>query len=541
MSGREPTEPMEVHKWVVAGTVLTGTIMAVLDASIVNVALPSMTGTFGASVEEITWVVTGYILAQVIMMPLTALLSARFGRRNFYLFSLALFTLSSMFCGVAQTLPVMVFFRVLQGLAGGVLTIVSQAILRESFPPEEQAMAMGMYGLGVVVAPAVGPTLGGWITDSFTWPWVFYVNVPIGFLSIVLVSRFIHDPPYLVRRKGNIDLTGVAFLAVGLGALQLMLEQGQRNDWFASNYIDTLAVAAAMGLALFVWWEIRSKDPAVNLRLLKNVPFTSATALGAVLGAGLFGTLFLLPMFLQRLLGYTAMLSGEALIPRSLAMAVIMPLGGRVYNRLGPRLLVGAGLAVSAYSFWELSHLTMDTGFWDIFWPQMWQGVGFALIFLSLSTAALAYIPKPEMTQAAGLYNVVRQVFGSVGIAASASILTRSTIQYHAILGESITPYHAPAQEFIRGATARLGGMGADPATSHLMALKILDLRVTQQAAVLAYNHVFSLVAVLFLVSIPLVFLLTAGGPPPAPRSAAGGRPSPEASPGSPAGPVSAE
>jgi DHA2 family multidrug resistance protein len=532
MSGDRIQERPEVHKWVVAGTVLTGTIMAVLDASIVNVALPSMTGTFGASVEEITWVVTGYILAQVIMMPLTALLSARFGRRNFYLFSLALFTVSSMFCGVARTLPLMVFFRILQGVGGGVLTIVSQAILRESFPPEEQAMAMGMYGLGVVVAPAVGPTLGGWITDSFTWPWVFYVNVPIGFLSIVLVSRFIHDPPYLVRRKGRIDLRGVAALAVGLGSFQLLLEQGQRNDWFESNYITTLAVIAAAGMILFVWQELRSREPAVNLRLLKNVPFTSATSLGAVLGAGLFGTLFLLPMFLQRLLGYTAMLSGEALIPRSLAMAVILPLGGRVYNRLGPRLLVGAGLLVSAYSFWELSHLTIDTGFWDIFWPQLWQGVGFALIFLSLSTAALAYIPKPDMTQAAGLYNVVRQVFGSVGIAVYASILTRSTTQYHAILGESVTAYHAPARQFLQAATARLTGMGTDASTAHQMALRILDLRVTQQAAVLAYNHVFRLVAILFLASLPLVFLLKSGGEAAPARSGPQRSPPPSPPPG---------
>lgn len=505
-SSRQQGPP--VHKWVVAGTVLTGTIMAVLDASIVNVALPSMTGTFGASVEEITWVVTGYILAQVIMMPVTAFLSARFGRRNFYLFSLALFTLASMFCGVARTLPVMVVFRILQGAASGVLTIVSQAILRESFPPEEQAMAMGMYGLGVVVAPAVGPTLGGWITDRFTWPWVFYVNVPIGLLSFTLVSRFIHDPPYLVRRRGKMDLTGVAFLAVGLGALQLLLEQGQRNDWFASRYITALGIVAVTGLVLFVWQELRSPEPAVNLRLLKNVSFTSATALGAVLGAGLFGTLFLLPMFLQRLLGYTALLSGAALVPRSLAMAAIMPLGGRVYNRLGPRVLVGSGFLVSAYSFWELSHLTITTGFWDIFWPQLWQGVGFALIFLALSTAALAEIPRPDMTQAAGLYNVVRQVFGSVGIAVYASILTHATTKYHAILAEGTTPFHEPTRQFLHGATARMMQNGADPEAARLMALKVLDLRVLQQSAVLAYNHVFGIAAILFMVSTPLVLFL---------------------------------
>ncbi len=496
------------HKWLVAGTVLIGTVMAVLDSSIVNVALPSMTGTLGVTVEEITWVVTGYILAQVIVMPITALLSERYGRKNFYLFSVGLFTISSMACGAARTLPLMVVFRVLQGVGGGVIMTVAQAILRETFPAEEQGMAMGIYGMGVVVAPAIGPTLGGWLTDTYSWPWVFFINVPIGVLNVIMITRVIQDPSYLERHKGSIDWGGLALLATGLGALQLMLEQGERNDWFSSDFIVTLAGVAVVGMIWFVVHELRTGRPAVNLRILKNSSFASATAIGGVLGMGLYGSLFLLPLFLQNLLGYPAMLSGEALMPRSLAMAVIMPLGGRVYNRIGPRILVGAGLVVSAFSFLELSHLTPDMGFWDIFWPQVWQGVGFALIFVALSTAALATIPRKQMTQATGLYNVVRQVFGSVGIAVAATELARSTRRYHAILGEHITAYGATSQSQLQ---AMIGGMmarGADAVTARVEAMKLMDARVLRQAAVLAYNHVFALVTFLFALAIPLVILL---------------------------------
>ena len=263
---------------------MTGTIMAVLDASIVNVALPSMSGELGATVEEITWVVTGYMLSNVIVMPLIAWLSARFGRTRFYVASVVLFTLSSMGCGLARTLPVLVGFRVLQGFGGGVLMTVSQAILRETFPPAEQGLAMGIYGMGVVLAPAFGPTLGGWLTDQYSWPWIFYVNVPIGILNLVLVQRFIRDPPYLTRERGRIDWQGIALLALGLGALQLMLEQGERHDWFASSFIVVLAVTAAIGIIVFVWRELAGDRPAVDLRLLGNASFSSATALGGVLG-----------------------------------------------------------------------------------------------------------------------------------------------------------------------------------------------------------------------------------------------------------------
>ena len=500
--------PHHPNKWVVAGTVLIGTIMAVLDSSVVNVALPDMSGTLGATIEEITWVVTGYILAQVIFMPITALLSSRFGRKNFYVASVVLFTVASMACGLARSMPVMILFRAIQGAGGGVMITVSQAILRESFPPEEQGTAMGLFGVGTVLAPAIGPTLGGWLTDQYSWPWVFYVNVPIGVVAVLLVLRYVEDPPYLVRQKGRIDWAGLGAMTVGLGAFQLMLEKGQDLDWFQSSVIVWLAVISVVFLAGFIWRELRTSGPAVDLSLFRNVPFASATALGGVLGMGLYGALFLLPLFLQEVLGYPAMKSGIALMPRSLAMAVVMPIGGLLYNRLGPRVLVGTGLAISAYSFWDLAHLTTDTGIWDLMLPQIWQGVGFGMLFVALSTAALSSIPRSRMTAASGLYNVVRQVLGSVGIALAATELVRSQSKYHDVLAEHVTPYGAATQDWLQRATAGMMSAGADVVTATGRAIKLLDFRVMRQAIALAYNHVLLLVAALFVISLPLVLLV---------------------------------
>jgi MFS transporter, DHA2 family, multidrug resistance protein len=503
---------LPAHKWIIAGSVMLGTVMAVLDTTIVNVALPSISGTMGATIEQITWVVTGYILANVIIMPLVALLSQRFGRKNFYLASVVIFTLASMACGLARNLPTMVFFRALQGIGGGVLLTVSQAILRETFPAEEQGTAMGIFGLGVVLAPAFGPTLGGWLIDKYSWPWIFYINVPIGIINLLLVSRFVEDPPYLIRRKGDIDWLGLGLMIVGLGALQLMLESGQRNDWFESGFVVRLAILAVVGLTLFVWRELTAEHPAVDLRILKNVSFASATALGGILGIALNGSLFLLPLFLQNLLGYPAMKSGLALMPRSLAMAVIMPIGGRFYNKLGPRLLVGVGLIVTGLSFWQLSHLTSQVGFMDILWPQVWQGVGFSLIFVALSTAALATIARPEVTAATGLYNVSRQVFGSVGIAVSATQLTAGVTRYHSILAEHVGVANAAAVSWLSSVTsAMMARTGVDAQTAHQQALKLLDGMVTRQATVLSYNRIFVLVSLLFVIALPLVFLLKRG------------------------------
>lgn len=496
------------HKWLVTITVMTGTLMAALDMSIVNVALPHMRGSLGASIEEITWVSTGYILSSVIIMPIIAFLSSRFGRKRFYLFSVVLFTGSSMLCGIAWDLPSMIVFRVIQGLGGGTLIPLSQALLRETFPTEEQATAMSLYGLGVILGPAFGPTLGGWLTDNYSWPWIFYINVPVGILNMLLILRFIEDPPYLVREKGKVDLAGLFLMAIGLGALQVMLEKGDQKDWFTSNMIRYLAVAAFVGLVLFIIRELTTDRPAVNLRILKDINFSSGSFLGGILAMGLFSSIFVLPLFLEQLLGYPAYDAGLALMPRSLAMAASMPLTARMYRRTGPQFPIALGLFINAVSFYQFSVLNLEVGYWDIFFPQFLQGIGFGLIFVALSTAVLSSIEKPVMTAASGLYNVIRQVFASIGIALAATFLTRGEVRYRAILTEHVTSYNNAASQSLDQILSYLSSKGAVGSGSDIEAFKLLEGIIQRQAGMLAYNHVFFLIAVLFLFSIPLALLV---------------------------------
>jgi len=497
------------YKWLITLTVMSGMIMSALDMSIVNVALPHMRGSLSASVEEITWVSTGYILSNVIVMPIVAFLSSRFGRKNFYIFSVLSFTIASMLCGIAWDLSSMVIFRIIQGIGGGALIPISQSILRETYPPEEQAMAMGIYGMGIVLGPAIGPTLGGWLTDNYSWPWIFYINVPIGIINILMILRFIEDPPFLVRETGKVDALGLSLMTCGLGALQIMLEQGEQRDWFDSRFIMYLAVIAAAGLILFIWRELQTDKPAVNLRILKNINFTSATFLGGILGLALMSSLFVLPLLLQQLLRYPAFDSGLALLPRSLAMAVILPIAGRLYNRLGPRLLIGSGLFLNAVSFYQLSVLSLDIGFWDIFFPQFLQGIGFGMIFVSLSTAALSTIEKHLLTAAAGLYNVVRMVFGSVGIALAATILDRGDNFNRARLMEHVTVFGDKTNQMLQSLTQYFYSRGMDMADAQHKAMKAVEGIVMRQASMISFNYLFWLIAVLFLISIPLIFLIT--------------------------------
>ncbi|HKK28020.1 MAG TPA: DHA2 family efflux MFS transporter permease subunit [Gemmatimonadota bacterium] len=497
------------NKWLVTMSVMTGTIMSVLDISIVNVALPHMQGSLGASVEQITWVSTGYILTEGYMMPLVSLLSAKIGRKRYYMLSVMLFAVASALCGTSSSLTELVVFRVLQGVGGGALIPLSQAILLENFPHEERGTAMGIFGIGVVLAPALGPTVGGWITDHYGWPWIFFINVPVGLLNLMLVNYFVEDPPYARRREVSIDWTGMGFLAVGLSCLQVMLEKGQKEQWFQSDLIRWLAGLAVVGLAAFIWWELRKADePAVNLRLFKNVPFASATLIGGILGVGLYASVFILPLFLQNLLGYPAFNSGLTLMPRSLAMGVVFPIAGRLYNRAGPKLLIGSGLTLSVIAFWQLGQLDINVGFWDLFWPQVIQGVGFALIFVALSTAAVAELRKDQMSDATGLYNVVRRVFGSAGVALAATQLDDRRTGYHVALGRHITEARQSVASWIESATHGFQSLGATPEMARQKAMAALDGIVSRQAAMLAFNHVFYLMAIVFAVALPLIFFL---------------------------------
>jgi DHA2 family multidrug resistance protein len=496
------------EKWLITSAVMMGTLMGGISGSIINVALPHMRGSLSASIEEIAWVSTGFMLSSVIVMPIIALLSSRFGRKNYLIFSVLTFTIASMFCGIAWDLDSMVFFRIIQGIGGGALIPIAMAVLRETFPPKEQAQAMSIFGLGVMLGPAFAPTIGGWITDHYSWRWCFYINVPFGALTIYLIMRYVVDPSYLIREKGKMDIPGLMFLAAGLGSLQIMLERGQRENWLSSSFIQFLALIAILGLVLFIWRELTTEKPAVNLRILKDLNYASGTALGSILNMGLMGGIFILPLFLQQLLQYPAYDSGIALLPRSLSMAMAMAIGGRLYNHIGPKPLVGGGLVVCFFSSYWLSRLALDVGYWDIFAAQFLQGIGFGFLFVSLSTASLSTIQLPMMTAATGLHNVIRHMFGSIGIAMSATFLSRSESIYRTMLMENINTYRNVTNDRLRLFSSYFFSRGFDQVTADSKALKILQAIVMRQSMMLSFNHVFFLVALLFIVAIPFVFFL---------------------------------
>jgi DHA2 family multidrug resistance protein len=513
-----PAVPVEhdgvrrVNPWLVTIAVTVGTLMGALDTSIVNVALPYIRANLGVTVTEVTWISTGYIIALVIIMPLTAWLGATFGRKRVYMTCLALFTTASFFCGTARSLVMLLVFRVIQGLGAGALQPTEQAILRETFPVEKQAMAMGIYGLAVMIGPAIGPTLGGWITDNYNWPWIFYINIPIGIVGLWLVDRFVHDPPYLKAQRGTagVDALGIGLLTVGLASLQTVLEEGESHDWFNSNLIRALALVAVTALVLFVAWELHAPKPAVDLSVLKNASFTTGTLIGGILGVSLFASLFLLPLFMQELLGYPATKSGLVLMPRSLVMLLLMPVAGALYNRLGPKLMIGSGLLIAGIAPLMMSHFTLKTGGMPLFWPQVIQGLGFVLIFVALSTVALAGIERPKLTSAAGLYNLVRQLGGSFGTAIFATMLERLQQANHAVLVRHLDPYNPAFVERLQSTLQGFVAGGIDPGQARTMALRLLEGVVEQQALVLAFERVFFLIGLLFFACLPLVLLLKA-------------------------------
>ncbi len=498
------------NPWLVTIAVTVGTLMGALDTSIVNVALPYIRANLGVTITEVTWISTGYIIALVIIMPLTAWLGLTFGRKRVYMTCLAVFTLASFFCGSARSLMSLLIFRVIQGAGAGALQPTEQAILRETFPAEKQALAMSLYGLAVMIGPAIGPTLGGWITDNYNWPWIFYINIPIGIGGLWMVNRFVHDPPYFKAQRGSagVDAIGIALLSVGLASLQTVLEEGEINDWFNSNLILLLTFVAVFALVGFIWWELRCPKPAVDLSVLKNASFATGTFIGGILGVSLYASLFLLPLFMQELLQYPAMKSGLVLMPRSLVMVFLMPVAGLLYNRVGPRLMIFAGLAIAGTAPIMMSHFTLQSAGPYLFWPQVVQGLGFVMIFVALSTAALSGIDRPRMTSATGLYNLVRQLGGSFGTAIFATMLARGQQTNHAILSSHLNPYNPVYSERFDAIRQGFVARGVNPWDADQKALKALDGIVSQQAAALSFERAFFIIGALFFMCLPLVFFL---------------------------------
>ena len=499
---------VEINKWVIAGTVVFGAFMAVMDVSVVNVALPHMMGNFGVDISTITWVATAYNIASLIMVTLAGWFSTLIGRKKLYLWSFGLFTLGSILSGTATTFNQMLFYRILQGIGGGALLPVSQAILRESFPPEEQGMAMAVYGMGVVLAPGTGAILGGWITDAFGWPWIFYINIPVSIVGMLMVGAFVHDPSYLRRGVQKIDWLGISLLAIALTFIQIVLERGQSENWFESRYIIMGTAVCVFSLFGLVYWELKTDEPVVNFRILKNIPLATGCTIGIVFGIALFGTTFIIPQFTQNLLGYSAYNAGLVLAPRALMLMLFMPIIGRLYNEVDPRVLMLIGTAIVTFAYYDLSRLSLQVGFWNLIPILLIMGAGMPFVFVTISTVSLATIPRPDMTDATSIYTLTRQVGGNIGYALAATLVSRGFQVHRAHLVEHVNPYNPIFTQFSHAAGKALSDAGMSAQASSHGALALINQLVNREAVMLAYNDTSMIFGYLFLFTIPLILLL---------------------------------
>src|SRR6266550_2624685 len=506
LAGAVPADRYK-YKYIIAITVSLASVLELLDTSIVNVAIPHMMGNLGATLDQIAWVSTGYIVANVIVLPITGWLSAYFGRRRYFAGSIALFTLASFMCGNAHSLEALVFWRIVQGLGGGALLSTSQAILYEEFPREEYGTAMAIFGVGVMVGPTLGPTVGGWITDTYGWPWIFYINIPFGMLALALTMSFINDSRHQ-ERSTRVDFVGLGLLAVGIGALQTMLERGERLDWFASGSVRLLAITSAISLITFIWHELNTDHPVVDLRILKSRQLAVGVVFGLVLGVCLYATIFVLPVYLQQVRNFTANQTGLVILPGALASAFTMASMGRLTGKFDARLSIAAGVGVFALSMWKHAHFTTESGMSDFFWPLIFRGVGLGLIFVPLTNLALADLPMSRIPNGTGLFNLMRQLGGSVGIALSATLLQRFTAIHRADLIANVTQFSDAARARLAGIMATLVAKGTPPPLAEAKALRILDLQVTRQALMLSFDQLFLLFGACFVLSLPLLLLM---------------------------------
>jgi DHA2 family multidrug resistance protein len=494
-------------RYLIAITVSLASVLELLDTSIVNVAIPHMMGNLGATLDQIAWVSTGYIVANVIVLPITGWLSAYFGRRRYFAGSIALFTIASFFCGNSHTLEALIFWRIVQGLGGGALLSTSQAILYEEFPREEYGTAMAIFGVGVMVGPTLGPTLGGYITDAFGWPWIFYINIPFGMLALALTMSFIQDSEHQEKAE-RVDYVGLLLLAAGIGALQTMLERGERFGWYDSKLVSVLGVVSATSLIGFVWHELRTAHPVVDLRILKSRQLASGVTFGFLLGVALYATVFVLPVYLQNLQNFTAKQTGFVILPGALAAAMTMAFMARLQDKFDARLSIVVGAALFSVSMWQHAHFTTDSGMRDFLWPLVWRGVGLGLIFVPLANLALADLPLSRMPNGTGLYNLMRQLGGSVGIALSATLLTRFATIHRADLMASVTQYSAATQERLVLLERGLLAKGVAPGLVETKAVAILDGMVTRQALMLSFEQLFLLFGAAFVFALPLLLLM---------------------------------
>jgi MFS transporter, DHA2 family, multidrug resistance protein len=506
MSSSEDWKP-SFNPWLIAASVMLATFMEVLDTSVANVSLPHIAGNLSATTDESTWVLTSYLISNAIILPATNWLGHFFGRKRFLIVCIGIFTLSSALCGAATSLDMLLFARIVQGAGGGALQPIAQAVLLESFPTEKRGSAMAVYGMGIVVAPIIGPTLGGWITDNYSWRWIFYINVPIGILAVLMANTFIEDPPYIRgQRPGRIDYIGFGLMALGLASLQIVLDKGQEDDWFSSPFITKAALIAVVTLIAFIIWELRTKEPIVNLRVLANRNFAVGTALITAMGVVLYGTIALLPLFLQTLMGYPALESGLAVSPRGIGAVVSMILVGRLIGKIDARYLIMFGFAVVGYSTYLLADINLEISISSIVWPQIIAGLAMGFVFVPLTVMATGTLSNEQIGNATGIFNLMRNVGGSFGIAAVTTMLARSAQVHQAMMVSHLTPYDPEFQQRVGDLAGVLNGAG-NLMTGQQQAYGAIYQTLVRQANLLAYIDNFRFLAFMCLICFPAALL----------------------------------
>jgi MFS transporter, DHA2 family, multidrug resistance protein len=501
-----------VNPWLIAATVMMATFMEVLDTSVANVSLPHIAGSLSASVDESTWVLTSYLVSNAIVLPLTGWFSTLLGRKRFFIGCVVIFTLSSLLCGLAPSLPMLVLFRVIQGAGGGGMQPVSQAILVDSFPREKQGMAMAIYGMGVVVAPTLGPTLGGWITDNYTWRWIFLLNVPVGIVSLLMISLLIADPAQAIRRTFKqglkIDFIGLGLLAVGLGFLQVVLDKGQRDDWFGSSFIVWATMISVAALIALVIRELTTADPVVDLHLFKDRNFAISTFMMYTLGVVLYGTTVLLPILLQTLMGYTAMQSGLVVMPGGLVLLGILPFVGLLLGRVQPRWIVITGLVVMATGLFQLSHLDLYADARSTVVDWIISRMGTAFLFVPINVMAFYFVPPGKMNNASGLINLARNIGASTGISFVTTMLDRRAQFHQDVLSGNLQSAHPLFREMLSRMTHMLMRRGPDAVHAAAQAQGMVYQELQRQAMMLSFVDNFRLMAIICVCVIPLMFVI---------------------------------
>jgi MFS transporter, DHA2 family, multidrug resistance protein len=502
------------YRWLILLGLITAAIMEVLDTTIINVALPQMAGNLGATQQEISWVSTGYILSNVVVLPMTAFFTERIGRQRYLTASIIIFIVASFFCGTSSSLTELVVWRIIQGAGGAALLSTAQATLRQIFPREQQGMVQAIFLLGIIVAPTLGPTLGGWITDNYSWSWCFYINIPIGIGSAFLVNTFLKDPPDQHRHRGEVDWFGIALLTVGIGSLQWVLEEGNSKDWFSDKWILRFAILSGVCIILLIWWELssRNKHPIVNFRVLKNRELAASIFLFVALGFGLYGGVFIFPLFTQSLLRFTPTETGLALMPGGIATAVTAVICGLLLNgprpKVDPRVLIAIGVALFVVSMWDLGHLTTNAGESDVRLALIIRGAGLGFLFTPINNVAYASLKPSEAQQASGLINLSRQLGGSFGIAILATYVTVHTQIHRVDLLANVYPGNPMVEDRLRMLTANLIAHGYNVVEAQRGALALLDQETMRQASMLSYNDAWLLLLLTFVVVSPAIFLL---------------------------------